>query len=397
MRSIVLALVAASCSLAACGSNDAGGDDAGAVDPLRLPDGGPSTADAAFDVTPAETSVDCKVAQADGSICSCTEIGQTPPVLYLVLDRSASMTAEVAGTKRSKWSVVRTALLDQSTGVLRKLGSRVRVAMSWFPSPDMTDACKPGREILAPTIGSKSTYDALDAKLASALPRGATPTAATLSGLRAEVAKLDGPVHILLATDGAPNCGTGPCDAASCTYNLEGPPPGVMATCDATTNCCDPGKVSGGMGWGACIDGDATQKAVSDLVATGAKVWVVGVPGTIDAYATQLDALAVAGGTARDGDVKYWNPKDPDALTAALSSIAAKAIDSCTVRLDAPVPDPGVTNVLLDGEPVPQDATEGWRWTSTSTIELSGAPCTRIQNGEIGHVQVVIGCKTITR
>lgn len=366
------------------------GEDSGvtlAVDAL------PTDPDAAFDVVH-DTAVDCRVAQKDGTVCACTEIGQRPPTLYLLLDRSGSMGENAPGSTRSKWALVRSALLDAKSGALRTLGGRLTVAAAWFPSPSSEDACNTGRQIFDPQRGSTPVYDALEAKLASAIPRGSTPTAASLEAVATALEKVPKPAYVLLATDGAPNCGVGPCGPEACTYNIEDDQVTFAAKCDATFNCCDPGKTSRGLGWKACVDLDATTEAAAAIVAAGHKVFVLGVPGTIAEYGKVLDEIAVAGGAPRDGAPRYYAANAPtqEALTEALRSIAGKVVDTCEVRLEGPVADPGVTNVLLDGE-----AVSDWRWTSTETIELTGPACDRVHAGKVASVQVVVGCRTVTK
>ncbi|MBI2394734.1 MAG: VWA domain-containing protein [Deltaproteobacteria bacterium] len=355
--------------------------------------------DVAFDVAEAAAAVECRVALRDGSACACTEIGQRPPTLYLLLDRSGSMGDKPAGSSRSKWSLVRSALLAADTGVLRRLGTRVSIAMGWFPSPASEDACNPGRHVLGPTWGGPSAYDALDAKLAAASPRGSTPTAASLRALLDRIPSLPPPVHVVLATDGAPTCGSGPCGADACTYNLEGDQLTFGGSCNDSFNCCDPANTTRGLGWKACVDLESTRAAAAALAAAGAKVFVLGVPGAVSQYGAVLDEIAIAGGAPREGEPKYYAAAEPtqEALAATLSSIAAKVIDTCDVRLDAPVEEPGITNVLLDGEAIPEDDGDGWRWTSPSTIALVGSACARIHAGTVTRIQVAVGCKTVTR
>jgi len=385
-----------SCCVVACSDRSASSQD----------DAGPSTSEAAvvepdvaFDVVPADVSPrECRLAMQDGSVCACREIGQRPPTLYLLLDRSGSMADRPTGSARSKWSLVRSALLDREIGALRKLGTRISLAMAWFPSPSpSSDVCEPGKQAFGPVWGSDEAYDALDAKLASATPRGGTPTAASLRRVANVVAALPKPVNVLLATDGAPTCGSAPCGIDSCTYNLEHKSVGFIS-CDASTNCCDPAK-TGDLASRGCADVDASAAAAAALVSAGAKVFVLGVPGTIPEYTAALDALAIAGGTPRDGTPRYYAVTEPtqEALAGALSSIAAKVIDTCTVSLDAPVHDPGTTNVLLDGTLVESDPVDGWRWTSPSTIELAGAACARIHEGTVTRIQVIVGCRTVAR
>jgi hypothetical protein len=349
--------------------------------------------DAKFDVTQEARPADCRVAASDGTICTCTEVGQRPPTLYLLLDRSGSMADPAPGSTRSKWSLVRSALLDSKSGALRRLGGRLSVAVAWFPSPSSTDECNAGKQVFGPVRGSPAVYDELEAKLQSALPRGATPTAASLRAVEATLGSVPQPAYVLLATDGAPNCGAGPCTGEACTYNIEGSVT-FSGKCDAALNCCDPAKNSQGLGWKGCVDIAPTKQAAADIAAAGHKVFVLGVPGLNEAYARALDEIAIAGGAPRDGSPKYYAASAPtqDALTEALSAIAGQVVDTCNIRLDAPVADPGITNVLLDGEPVTD-----WKWTSDSSIELTGAACDRIHAGKVASVQVVIGCKTVTK
>jgi hypothetical protein len=368
---------------------------------LTVNDSGASETSAPLDldtglseVAPRDAAVDCKIAASDGTICSCTEVGQDPPTLYLVLDRSGSMGEQGPGTTRTRWRMIREALVGDA-GILRKLGSRIKVAVNWFPSPSSDDVCNSGREVVHPTLGGQATYDTIETKMASAIPRGATPTAATLQAVSTAIAKITGPVHVLLATDGAPNCGVKTCTIDACTYNIEHAKILAEGACDGTVNCCDPANVTSGLGWKACSDDEATANAAAAIGATGKKVFVLGVPGTIDAYRAHLDKIAEAGGTINtDGPTKYWAPTDDASLQAALSSIAAQAIDTCEIRLEKPADDPGVTNVLLDGEAIPAEA---WQWTSPSTIELVGATCDRVKAGTVTRVSVAVGCKTVMR
>lgn len=378
--------------LIGCGSNS--------TDPLQS-DGGvigsadaPLTdPDAAFDVAH-DTRIDCRIAQTDGTICSCTEVGQRPPTLYLLLDRSGSMNEAAPGSTRSKWSLVRSALLDKEKGALRQLGGRLSIAAAWFPSPSMSDECNAGKQFFGPLRGSSPTYDELDAKLTSAIPRGATPTAASLRAVEATIAAMPQPAYVLLATDGAPNCGTEMCDASACTYNIDGAM--ILAgKCDSSLNCCDPAKSTQGIGWKGCVDLNPTAKAAADIAAAGHKVFVLGVPGLNSAYERALDTIAIAGGAPRDGTPRYYAASEPtqeSSLTAALTSIAGKVVDTCNIQLESPVTEPGITNVLLDNE-----AVTDWKWTSPSTIELTGPSCDRIHAGKVASVQVVVGCKTVTK
>jgi hypothetical protein len=240
-------------------------------------------------------------------------------------------------------------------------------------------------------------YDELEEKLQSAIPRGATPTAASLQAVAEKIAAMPQPAYVLLATDGAPNCGSTTCAADACTYNIEKDQLTFAGTCDSAFNCCDPATTTRGLGWKACVDIDATKTAAATLAAAGSKVFVLGVPGTIEAYGNALDQIAAVGGAPREGSTRYYAATEPtqESLAAALSSIAAKVVDTCEIKLEAPMTDPGITNVLLDGEVIAES--DGWKWTSTSSIELTGGACVRIHARKVASIQVVVGCKTVTK
>jgi hypothetical protein len=350
-----------------------------------------------FDVAGDGATLSCGQSEDAGILCACTEIATVPPTLYLVLDASGSMSEIIEEPSTSKWDLVRLALLDGATGALRALGSRIAVGAAVFPGHGAS--CSPGSQVFPVTVGSPTAYNALASILGATTPdSGAlTPTAATLAGLTPSLSKLPTPRYVLLATDGAPNCGTTHCTADRCTYDIEGAKLSDGTTCAPPLNCCDPSQVSG-TDWTACDDADATKAQVTALAAAGISTFVLGVPGT-ELYAADLDALAIAGGEPRDASAptRYYAASDRASLLAALKTIAAKVAATCTITLDAPVSDPGITNVLLDGTVVPQDAGDGWTWTDPSHIELHGASCTRVLDGDVGNVQVAVGCKTVTR
>lgn len=356
-----------------------------------------------FDVGAADTSINCS-SGAEAGICACKEIGQKPTSLYVVLDRSGSMADKIDSTStQTKWDTIVLALLAMKTGALRALGSRVAVGLALFPG-DGSDSCSTGGASLPLTLGSQKTYDTMGAFLTGVSPRGGTPTSATLTALAPTIKALPRPAYVLLATDGAPNCADTPCDIPHCGYNVEHAMISGGGFCDDTINCCDPKQVAGGDGWRACIDSSATQAAVADLAAAGVKVFVLGIPGALGPYGADLDALATAGGTAREdakpGEPLYYSATTAttEALTAALKSVAAKVVDTCLITLESPPSDPGITNVVIDGALVPQDPVNGWAWGADgSTIELRGATCDRVKNGEVTNVQVAVGCKTVTR
>ena len=349
-----------------------------------------------FDVVTDAGQLNC-AQDLEAGACACTEIGAHPPTLYLLLDHSGSMNDKVAPATVSKWNQIRSALLDASSGVLRSLGSRVAVGSAFFPANGSGIGCTPGAEIFPVTVGSTVAYDQLATVLGGAPPDGSTPTAASIAAIKAKLLALPKPVYLLLATDGAPNCGDGTCTADRCQFDIEHDKLSDGTECAPPINCCDPAQVKGTT-WKACLDSEETRVAIETLLAAGIPTFVLGTPGLAPEYGADLDELAIAGGTAQPaGGPRYYAASDTPTLEAALAAIAGKVVDSCTINLDAPVTDRGITNVLLDGVPVAQDPIDGWSWIDDSHIGLHGAACAKITAGKVSNVKVAVGCKTITR
>ena len=399
LRSSIAAALMASV-LVACGGIDHAPRPSGfGDDPDTFPIDGGGSDGFGFDVPSTDAAINC-AAGRDGGLCACKEIDQIPPTLYVLLDRSGSMGDKVPPSTITKWDQVRLALVDAKTGALRALGGRISVGMALFPT-QRANNCAAGSEVLPVTVGSTMIYDRIGFILTSATPGGSTPTASSIEVLIAKLEALPKPAYLLLATDGAPNCGSTPCSADRCEYDIDGATytdsSGTTHPCEPPFNCCDASVVGGGNGWQACLDSEASRAAVAELAAHDVKTFVLGVPG-IGPYGSELDTLAIAGGEAQPegSPARYYAASDGASLQAALSAIAAKVVDSCVIALDAAPDDPGITNVLLDGDLIAQNATDGWTWQDPSHIELHGAACNRIHAG-VARVQVAVGCKTITK
>ena len=324
----------------------------------------------------------------DGGVCACADetlVGD-PPTLYFVLDRSGSM------NDSNKWVTVQITLEK----VMIALGPRAKVGAAVFPDPAQ-DSCSPGREVFPPTRGDApaGTAGPTEVGFLELLGRfsanGGTPTAATLEALAPHIEAIPGKTYVILATDGGPNCdATASCTSEMCTYNIEnvpGCPPNGMP------DCCDP--TTGGQPLD-CLDAQPTIDAVAALALAGIPVYVVGVPGSAP-YASLLDQLATAGGTARATEPLYYavDTADQAALYAAMSKIAAKIAGSCILTLDQVPPDPALLNVFLDGKVLPQQGPDGWTLNGT-LVTILGASCDAITAGDVLDVRVEAGCPTVT-
>jgi hypothetical protein len=367
----------------------------------------------------------------EGGVCACVDeplLGD-PPNLFFVLDRSLSMTNAWSGSSASKWVTV----VDTITTLVTALGPRANFGAAVFPDPRYSSAancdssnppapcqpCAPGVPVFPGVNGipvvrgdaPAGTPGPVEAALASILNHvgafGGTPTAATFTGLASTLEALPGKTYVIFATDGGPNCNPGlACGATSCTANIEndiGCPP------SGPPNCCDPSSTTPGANLN-CLDEAATVAAVQAIADAGIPVYVIGVPQS-EPYSDVLNALAMAGRTARDTDAgatetQYYaaSGTDPSALLTALKQIAAKITGTCTLLLDHPPPDPSLVNVFFDGSPLPKSGPDGWTLTtakgdagSTTTVTVEGASCQKILDGDVLDVRVVAGCPTVTQ
>jgi von Willebrand factor type A domain len=346
----------------------------------------------------------------NGNVCACVDqplLGQVPN-LYFVLDRSGSMNDE------NKWGTI----VQVVTQVVLALGPRINVGIAVFPSPaGGANTCLAGIPVVPLSPGGARagelgpTANEILNTLGRVGAQGGTPTASTLVGLLSLLKTFSGKTYVVLATDGGPNCNTNAeCDASQCQADIESAP-----GCDTKTNCCAaPGGALN------CLDGDPTTNAVQTLADNGFPVYVVGIPGS-GPYAALLDALAVAGGTARQPNgpgPQYYNiaTTDKPAFAAALSQVAAKVAGHCTLMLDAVPPNPNLVNVFLDeqplatgagcvaassstdasseAEPMGEPSTCNWVLEG-QTVTILGAACQQIMAGDVLDVRVVAGCPTL--
>ena len=316
----------------------------------------------------------------DGGVCGCVDLPVVgdPPNLYFVLDRSGSM------NELNKWQTVRTVVAQ----VVTALGGRANFGAALFPDPRGMTSCAVGAEVMTVRVGGKSAAAAVLAS-SNVVASGGTPTAATLTALKARLAKLSGKTFVILATDGGPNCNAmASCTPAECIPNIERAP---GCTPNQPPNCCTPPTSSAE----ACLDAQPSINAVADLKAAGIPTYVVGVPGS-GPYADVLDRLAQAGGSARSASPFYYrvDSADASALQKALSQVAAKIVATCALPLGAAPPDAKLVNVYLDNKVVAPDPVNGWK-ISGATVTLLGATCERVLNGDVLDVRVIAGCPTV--
>ena len=383
-----LALLALSPALvASCG--DGTGRLPSLADPPRgVPDGG---AGAPLDAGFVDSSTKPTI---DGS-CEYHSVvaKRTPARVYFVVDRSGSM-KEFVGEKRKS-----DAVYAGIVNLARAIGYKGELGASIYP---YGGPCSPGVEVLPLQPGDPRSFfesgktgpvaQNLSTLLFAAPPSGGTPTAATLTVVRNKLSTEAKPAakgtFVVLATDGGPNCNqAAKCGPEACIANIE-------KTC-MISNCCDPAVDPMASPTG-CLDDGPTLSAVSSLAAVGVKVLVVGIPGS-EAYASLLEAMAVAGGAPRPTAPRYYRVDDLDQVEAVFAALGDDIPVSCTFSLDAPPEDDGLVNLYFDDQVIPKDPVDGWSYDDATTISVRGKACDQLNSGLIQHAEVFVGCPSIVK
>jgi hypothetical protein len=326
---------------------------------------------------------------------------ENTPSLSFVIDHSASMGDELAGSGLSKYENARVAL----SHVLKAIGHRVNYGVTIFPGLAGVTGCEAGDELMKVGPGDPPSYASegktgprlrdLLGRLSIADVDGGTPAAATLAKSLTTLSGLEGETYVILVTDGAPNCNAElSCKASACIPNIEGLTAGGL-DCRTGVNCCAPTNQNP-QAYLSCVDDQASLQAVQALADAGIRTFVVGMPGS-EPYEQLLNSLAELGGTARQGEPKYYSVGDTEALEQALKAIAASVAISCEIPLDYDPPDADFVNVYFDGQLVEYDPEAGWEWTDAGHVVIRGAACEQLSAGDVLEVQILAGCKTVVK
>jgi hypothetical protein len=248
----------------------------------------------------------------------------------------------------NRWDVLRDALTDPSTGVIKNLESEVRFGIALYSSdggygPRGNRTCPMIQGPESVTIGLDN-YDAIRALYLSAAPAKDTPTAESMAAATDLLLdyQAEGPKAILLATDGNPD---------------------------------------------TCADPDAHDQASQDFaVGTVKSAYAAGIGTYVlsvgdEVAQDHLQNMANAGIGAADGATSpYWKADDQAALKSALESII-NGVRSCSFALEGDVDTSLVTSgiVMLDGEKLTYGV--DWKLNGKNEVELQGARCDALKAG----------------
>ena len=307
---------------------------------------------------------------------NCIEANPTtmnlPPDVLIVLDRSGSMTEDLDGNTcpgnggcgtTSKWSVATTTLGTY----LPTVETTVNWGLKLFASGNSGGTCtvSSGAEVMpAPMNASTITQ-----RLSMVQPGSSTPTTMALMAASAYLKTVnDGnPKFILLATDGIPTCGTAMCAAG-------------VNTGGSLTQCDDANAI-------------AAVKSVHDN--DGIPTFVLGIGTANSPGDGTLSQMAMNGGFPRAATPAYYPIGSADDLTQAFMAIT-QTVGQCFFSV-TPVPKSAsdITGVTGDGNPIPQDGTDGWTFVTmggASGVQLNGKSCDDYKNKVIQSVVVQLPC-----
>lgn len=304
-----------------------------------------------------DTCVDCGAGGADGDLdpgyddqsetatCAAVRADFEPvqPTVVLVVDQSGSMTATYdAGV--SRWDALYGALMSPTDGVVKALEGDVSFGLALYTSYNGFDegqTCPFMTEVGA----SFGNHAAIDVIYQSATPQDDTPTGAAIEKVANELAAEDtnGPKIIIVATDGEPD------------------------------TCSEPDPQNGQQ---------ETIDAAAYAYSLGIRTFVLGVGGDVSASHLQ-DVANAGGGLAVDGDVaeRFFQPESRQELIESFGTIL-EGQRSCVLPLDGEIdPDDVSGEVTIDGEVVPM-GDDGWKARDAHHIELVGAACETVMNGD---------------
>ncbi len=389
---------AALCLVGGCPSADSGGDSGGTsgggIDSFGTGTDGSSGADST-DPDTTQTGTDAGSSSSGELNCGEQEfvLEAVPPNVVLVLDKSGSMVqnswdadSDPKTAEETRWR----SLHDVVSFVVGTFEAEINFGAVLFPSTSAIAELDAGACFVNTTpevpVAGLNAAEVLDgippANATTSTIVGATPATAGVQTALDHLKTLDESIDrfIILITDGAANCGA-----------------------EADTSMCP------GISCGLMVDYDLNLPlVVGDAFATDAiPTFVIGIdildeevsePGQVAVNTfTELNAVAEAGGRARDGSEKFFNATNELELQDALAEIAGQVV-SCTIPLSEEPTDPDFVEVEIGGMAFERvgdcESEDGWVYVNPKgpydAIQLCNAACDAL--AESGELDATFGC-----
>ncbi|TKD04518.1 vWA domain-containing protein [Polyangium fumosum] len=265
------------------------------------------------------------------------------PTVMLLIDQSGSMTEGFGNGNR--WDVLYDTLMDPNTGIVKKLEKDVRFGLALYTSNGGNGGgtCP----MLAKVPLALNNHAAIDAVYAPESPEGDTPTGESITAVTTDLVAYQeaGPKIIVLATDGEPD------------------------------TCAEPNPQNGQ---------DESIAAAQAAFGKDVRTFVISVGA--DVSLGHLQDLANAGAGLPIGGAEkapYYQALNPQTLIDAFDEII-NGVRSCVLKLNGIVDETAAAEgqVYLDGKALPYNDMNGWRLNAPDEIELLGAACDTIKQGD---------------
>lgn len=283
------------------------------------------------------------------------------PQVWMLLDRSGSMTSTLGST--SRWQALGAVLLGDpedslDRGVVGDFEDRVAFGATFYTTGAGTGGCVLDLESVALAANS---YTAIRQRYNKLQPTGGTPTADAIAAVVAVAATSDltgGPKILVLATDGAP----GGCSPRSGAATSE------------------------------------VEKEVELAFGKGIQTFAVSIASETDAPHMQRVANLGAGLPA-DGTppAAYYTAESQEELAVAFGTIIEDVPRSCVFSLNGEVEADSAHEgeVTLAGVELPYDEPDGWVLRQADQVELVGDACAQIRAGE-EDLDITFPCSVFT-
>ncbi|MBL8786873.1 MAG: VWA domain-containing protein, partial [Deltaproteobacteria bacterium] len=296
-----------------------------------------------------DTTADCALGDVCvGGICGCAGEQYTaeavPPNVLIIFDRTSSMN-QSAGNGQTKLQVAVAAV----TQITADYDDRMRFGLLAYPATNQAgnqgEQCGAGSVFIAPALNNGPAIGAWLANVGTT--NLGTPTAAALQ-VAIDYPGIKDPTRDNIA---------------------------ILIT-DGESSCADP------------------VPKVTELfnLSPSVKTYVIGFGGGVDPG--ELNDMAVQGGTALEGETKYYDASTPATLGAALETITGDLLD-CEYLLGRVPPNIEGLDVYFDRALQSLDPThlDGWDYdAATNRLTFYGPSCQSLLEGQIDDLVFIYGC-----
>ncbi|HKU38919.1 MAG TPA: vWA domain-containing protein, partial [Polyangiales bacterium] len=271
---------------------------------------------------------------------------------------------ECTSNPRSRWTALRSALIDPQRGIVPKLEKVVAFGVVTFGT---RGGCPiPGLPV-RPGLNNGAR---IAQELPMVQPGQYTPTGPALDWVYDNWIEAQGPDDrgaaqiVILATDGEPNsCGGGN------------------------------GGRMGGMGGQAMTNYQPSIDAVKKGTDKGATTYVISLADATGPFHDHLQELANLGNPAAAGKAQLYEPSSPDQLASALSTLVGAAV-GCEIELNGSISrdDACSGTVTLDNMPLKCNDPNGWALIDERNIKLQGTACKHVMEKNDALVEASFTC-----